>query len=84
MNSRPRRFATGSLAGIGAGLAMWLVAGSAAAQQVQLGLPPPPHYVGEAIEITITAVGFEEEPTPKVELRPPRGSRVEFAGVRRM
>jgi hypothetical protein len=81
VSARPSRTATGRLTAIGASFAVWLMAAAAAAQQAQLGLPPPPFYTGDAIEISVTAVGFEEEPTPTVELRPPANARLEFAGV---
>jgi hypothetical protein len=37
--------------------------------------------VGDAVEVAVTAVGFEEEPTPEIEIRPPANARMEFVGV---
>jgi hypothetical protein len=40
-----------------------------------------PHYVGESIEIQVTASGFDEDPTPEARVRPPARGRLELLGV---
>lgn len=38
------------------------------AQQVQIQTERGPHYAGEAVRLVVTAVGFEEQPTPEIEV----------------
>ena len=58
-----------------------LQAGLAGAQQLELQLPPGPHYQGSPLEIELTADGFEEQPTPDVEVAPPSKGQLDFLGV---
>lgn len=58
-----------------------VAAGRASAQAAQVTTDVGPHYVGEAVAIRVTAVGFEEEPTPSVEMAPPRNGSLELVGV---
>jgi hypothetical protein len=53
----------------------------AIAQQVQLQVPPPPHYAGAPIELRLAVEGFAEEPQPEVGAAPPVRGRLEFVGV---
>ncbi|MDB4433156.1 BatD family protein, partial [bacterium] len=59
----------------------WLVASHAAAQEVGVKASRGPHYVGEAIEIQLTASGFDEDPTPEPQVPPPLLGRLELVGV---
>ena len=73
------------LAAVGFG-AVWLAlspffAGSALAQAAQLTTDTGPHYVGEAVGIRVTAVGFEEEPAPTVMVSPAENGTLELVGV---
>ena len=45
-----------------------LVASPGLAQQVEIQTERGPHYAGEAIRLVVTATGFEEEPTPQIEV----------------
>jgi hypothetical protein len=53
----------------------------AVAQQVQLQVPPAPHYAGAPIEIRLAVEGFAEEPQPEVSVATPARGRLEFVGV---
>ncbi len=68
----------------GAALAVALLSlptGLAHAQAAQVTTDVGPHYVGEAVSIRITAVGFDENPAPKVDVPAPDSGRLDFVGV---
>lgn len=48
--------------------ALCLAAGAGSAQQVEIQTERGPHYAGEALRLVVTATGFEEEPTPEIEV----------------
>ncbi len=72
---RGERLALASMAAV---LCCW--AGVATAQTVQVQLPPPPHYAGDAIDLQIVAEGFAEDPTPTVEAPDAGNAELEFQG----
>lgn len=57
--------------------------GTAAAQSVTVQSTRGPHYLGDPVQVQITAEGFDEEPTPTIE--PPKagsaGWRLVYRGV---
>jgi hypothetical protein len=57
------------------------VAERAAAQAAQVTTDVGPHYVGEPLAVRVTAVGFDEDPPPVVEVAPPAAGRLDFVGV---
>lgn len=58
-----------------------VLADAAYGQAAQVTTGVGPHYAGEEISIRVTAVGFEEDPPPIVEVPAPAGGRLEFVGV---
>lgn len=58
-----------------------VAADSAFAQAAQVTTDVGPHYVGEPVAIRVTAVGFEEEPTPEIQVPPTHDGRLELVGV---
>ncbi len=71
------RAVVGSLVGIVA----LSSANAASAQQVQLQVHGGPHYQGQPIDVFVVAEGFEDDPTPEIEIPPFKGARLEFIGV---
>jgi hypothetical protein len=51
------------------------------AQAAQVTTDVGPHYVGEAVSIRVTAVGFEEDPPPVVEAPPASSGSIQLVGV---
>jgi hypothetical protein len=66
---------------VGAILLILLASGVATAQQVTLRTASPPHYAGEAIEIHVVAEGFDEDPTPLVQVPAPTDGMLVQTGV---
>ena len=63
-------------------LGLSFVAGRAAfGQAAQVTTDVGPHYVGEAVSIRVTAVGFEEDPPPVAEVRAPAQGSLQLVGV---
>lgn len=67
--------------GLPAGLLLLLWVGAASAQSVRLEVTPGPHYVGDAIALSVVAEGFEEEPVPVVQSTPPERGILVSTGV---
>lgn len=57
------------------------VAGSANAQAAKVTTDVGPHYVGEAISIRVTAVGFEDDLPPTAEVPLPTNGSLELVGL---
>lgn len=57
------------------------LAESVLAQAAQVTTDVGPHYVGEPVAIRVTAVGFDEEPTPQAEVPAPTAGRLDLVGV---
>ena len=58
-----------------------LTASSARAQEVDVRVSRGPHYVGERIAVVVTAEGFEEEPTPDIEVPSPGRGELQLQNV---
>jgi len=73
----------GGRIGIGLALAVVLLldAAPALAQHVELKLEQGPHYAGDAIELQLVATGFEEEPTPEIDVEVGGGATLQPMGV---
>jgi hypothetical protein len=56
-------------------------AGRAHAQAAQATTDVGPHYAGEPISIRVTAVGFEEDPAPRIDVPAPPQGNIELVGV---
>ena len=53
------------------GLALWLALltpATASAQHVEIQADGGPHYAGEPVGVVVVASGFEESPTPEIEI----------------
>jgi len=72
---------------VGAAIAVLIAStsgwGTAAAQSVTVQSPRGPHYLGDPVQILVVAEGFDEEPTPTIELPKARSSawRLQYRGV---
>lgn len=62
-------------------LLSWGYAATAGAQAAQLTTDVGPHYVGEAVSVRVTAVGFDEDPVPTAEVAPPANGSLELVAV---
>lgn len=62
-------------------LAALLLATGASAQTVKVNVDQGPHYVGEAVSIRVTALGFEEEPAPRAAVQPPASGELSLVSV---
>ncbi len=58
-----------------------LFAATAGAQKAHIQVSQGPYYQGEAVDVHLIVEDFDEEPTPQVEVTPPPGTRLDFAGV---
>lgn len=66
---------------VGIVLALLIAASAANAQQMKVQVPRGPHYLGDAIDLRVTAEGFEEDPPPQIEVTPPRAGSLRLIGV---
>ena len=73
------------LAAVGLGVALLAlssaIADSANAQAAKVTTDVGPHYVGEAVSIRVTAVGFEEDLPPTAEVPLPTTLPLLMSGV---
>jgi len=58
-----------------------LMASSGLSQEAQIQIAPGPHYVGESIRILVSVKGFDEEPTPELELPESPSGVLRLAGA---
>ena len=51
------------------------------AQQVEIQVERGPHYAGEPIRVVVTATGFDEEPTPEIEVPEVEAGRLDLQQI---
>jgi hypothetical protein len=58
-----------------------LCAGTATAQRAHIQISSGPYYQGEPVDIHLVVEDFEESPEPRVDVKDPKGGRLELLGV---
>ncbi|MCP5045241.1 MAG: protein BatD, partial [bacterium] len=58
-----------------------LAAVPASAQRAHIQISSGPYFQGEAVDVHLVVEEFEQSPTPEVEVEPPAGVRLDFAGM---